>query len=264
MCGVQVAVDKVEIDPETALVGAAVFTAATGLETDAQLVFGVLHRGDGQLAADIDVGIVAGNDLRIGQARIAARRQVQIVGEGEACLCAGRGGIAEIKAELDATATLFAVTTLTCRGPACLKPQFKPEIRGGALRGRHGQVAVDLDIAVGADDLSVDQVGIAADLNVVVIAADDQRLRADIVGFVQVDIDVKRTAATGAAILALLVGADRQRPAERIVDVGVHIGAGIDVSGDLKIIVVARTDDAGNKVQVFTDDKIAVSAGEEG
>ena len=33
LCRVQVAVDEVEIDPEIALVGAAFFTAATGLET---------------------------------------------------------------------------------------------------------------------------------------------------------------------------------------------------------------------------------------
>ena len=264
LCRVQVAVDEVEIDPEIALVGAALFTAATGLETDAELVFGVLYRGDGQLAADIDVGVVAGNDLRIGQACVAARRQVQIVGEGEAGLRARCGGIADLQAELDAAASLFAVTALAGRGSACLEPEFKPEIRGGALRGRHGQVAGDLDIAVGADHLGVDQVGIAADLNVVVIAADDQRLRADIVGFVQVDIDVKRAAATGAAVLALLVGADRQRPAEGVVDGRIDVGAGIDVAGDLKVVVVARPDDAGDKVQVFADDEVAVTAGEEG
>ena len=87
--GVQIAVDKGEISTEIALVGATIPTATTGLKTDAKLVLGVLNSGDGQLAADIDIRIVASDDLRIRQAGIAAGRQVQVVAEGKACLRPG-------------------------------------------------------------------------------------------------------------------------------------------------------------------------------
>ena len=61
---VQAAVDEVEINTETALIGAAFLAAAASFKPDAKLVLGILDGGDCELAANVHIGIVAGNDLQ--------------------------------------------------------------------------------------------------------------------------------------------------------------------------------------------------------